>query len=276
MSNTSNTSNIVDISIHKNDTIIPSIIFIVPYRDREEELKLFRKGIENIMKKYKEKAKYMIIHQCDTRNFNRGAMKNIGFNVIKELYPLHYSNISIVFHDVDISPTSKCNLHYETTSGTVKHFYGYQHTLGGILSINAGDFEKINGFPNFWTWGYEDNVLQKRIQKANITIDRNNFLEIKEGEKNIKTNLFVLTPGEDTRIVSKQEALYAKHQVPLGLSDLHNVKYTINNDNFINVTDFETKNKIPEIQKKYTRGNQHQLFNILGLSKRRKKTLIFE
>ena len=139
-----------------------------------------------------------------------------------------------------------------------------------------GDFEKINGFPNFWTWGYEDNVLQKRIQKANITIDRNNFLEIKEGEKNIKTDLFVLTPGEDTRIVSKQEVLYAKHQLPLGLSDLRNVKYTIENENFINVTDFETKNKIPDIQRKYTRGNQHQLLNILGLSKRRRKTLIFE
>ena len=49
-SNTSNKSNIVDISKLKNDTIIPSIIFIVPYRERRRV-----KTIPQRNRKYNEK-----------------------------------------------------------------------------------------------------------------------------------------------------------------------------------------------------------------------------
>jgi hypothetical protein len=62
--------------------------------------------------------------------------------------------------------------------GSVKHFYGFNFTLGGIVSIKGEDFEKIGGFPNFWSWGYEDNVLQQRVMNARLVIDRRQFYEI--------------------------------------------------------------------------------------------------
>jgi hypothetical protein len=161
---------------HEN---IPKIIFIVPYRNREEHLEYFKKHIKIVLEDLPpESYNIYYIHQCDDRVFNRGAMKNIGFLMVKNKYPDHYKNITLVFNDVDSIPLNKNLLNYTTVPGVVKHFYGYHHTLGGIVSMNAYDFEKINGYPNFWAWGYEDNMLQQRAIKAKYEINRSNFFKI--------------------------------------------------------------------------------------------------
>ena len=70
------------------ESLIPKIIFIVPYRDREEQYKKFDEKMKTILKLYKiEDSKILYIHQCDKRSFNRGAMKNIGFLFVKKMYP---------------------------------------------------------------------------------------------------------------------------------------------------------------------------------------------
>ena len=56
--------------------------------------------------------KIYYIHQNDKREFNRGAMKNIGFMVIKDKYPNDYQNITLVFNDVDTMPYSKNFLNF--------------------------------------------------------------------------------------------------------------------------------------------------------------------
>ena len=150
---------------NKNETnsiteITPKVIFIVPYRDREQQLLFFQRQMEYILEDYQENhCKVIVAHQNDKRSFNCGAMKNIGFLIVKQLYPNSYKNITLIFNDVDTMPFNKNFLNFETQKGIVKHFYGFKHTLGGIVSINAEDFERINGFPNFWAWGYEDNLL---------------------------------------------------------------------------------------------------------------------
>lgn len=159
-----------------NDDI--DVVVVVPYRDREEHKSYFIEHMPNIL----EDKKYEIIfvHQCDTRPFNRGAMKNIGLLYLKQNYPDYYKNITIVFNDIDNMPKLKNQFDYNTTSGIIKHYYGYKHTLGGIFAINAGDFEKINGFANIWTWGLEDNILLKRSTESGIEIMRDKMIVIND------------------------------------------------------------------------------------------------
>jgi hypothetical protein len=116
-------------------------------------------------------------HQCDNRHFNRGATKNIGFLAMKEKYPEDYKNITFIFNDVDTLPFHKI-FDYQTTNGVVKHYYGFEYALGGIVVIKGSDFEKINGYPNFWGWGNEDKVLQIRSERHNLLIDRSQFYKI--------------------------------------------------------------------------------------------------
>ena len=109
----------------------PKIIFIVPYRDRKEHKQFFMKYMEFIMEDYKKEDYDMFfIHQCDSKPFNRGAMKNIGFLAMKQKYPQDYGNITFVFHDVDTVPYTKNLISYETTHNRIKHFYGYRYALG--------------------------------------------------------------------------------------------------------------------------------------------------
>ena len=165
--------------------MIPEIVFIVPYRDRAPQKKVFECVMPTILED--EKYKIFFIHQRDSRPFNRGAMKNLGFLYIKTQYPQNYKNITIVFHDIDFIPYYKNQFNYKTKPGIVKHFFGYKWTLGGIVSINAGDFENINGFPNIWTWGLEDNVLQKRCKNAGLKPDRTTFLQAGKDEYKLIT-----------------------------------------------------------------------------------------
>lgn len=162
-----------------SDTHIPKYVFIVPYRDREPHRVLFSTYIYKIMEDIpNEDWTFYFIHQNDKRPFNRGAMKNIGFLALKEAYPNHYKDIIFIFNDIDTLPYDKNILNYHTEYGVVKHFYGFQFALGGIFSIRGVDFERINGFPNYWAWGGEDNLINERAKQFGLTIDRSNFYTI--------------------------------------------------------------------------------------------------
>lgn len=154
----------------------PKLIFIVPYRDREQQYLFFRKHMAEVMSNYAPKE-YVLwyIHQCDTRPFNRGALKNIGVLLAQQKYPNDWEKITLVFNDIDTMPFTSGYLNYETTRGVVKHFYGFRFALGGIVSINAGDAYSIDGFPNYWAWGFEDNALNHRVIKQGLRIDRTQF-----------------------------------------------------------------------------------------------------
>ena len=173
-------------------------------------------------------------HQTDKREFNRGAIKNIGFLAMKDKYPNDYKNITFVFNDVDTMPITKNFFNYYTVPGVVKHFYGYPFSLGGIVSINGGDFENISGYPNLWSWGYEDNLIQKRVLAAGLQIDRSQFYPIMD------KNVFQMKDGL-YRVVNRKEFDRIVNDTPEGIQSINDLQYTIDEDSkFIQVTNFST------------------------------------
>jgi hypothetical protein len=220
----------------QSDKLIPKIIFIVPYRERPQHLHFFKEQMAKVLSNIpKTDYKIYILHQQDDRKFNRGAMKNIGYLVVKELYPNDYKNITLVFNDVDTMPYTKNFLKYDTVPGNVKHFYGYKFALGGIVSITAGDFEKTGGFPNFWAWGYEDNTLKQRVDKVGLKMDYTQFYPIKDG------NILQLSDGEYRNVSRTEFDTYIKNDAD-GFRDIRGLTYNIVEDTgFVNVTAFEPK-----------------------------------
>jgi hypothetical protein len=221
------------------------IIFVVPYRDREQQKQFFDKQMHTeVMKTFTVDVDYRIlyIHQCDERMFNRGAMKNIGFLVVKELYPDTYKSITLVFNDVDVMPYTSEFLDYDTSQGVVKHFYGYKHTLGGIVSIKAGDFESVNGFPNYWAWGFEDNLFLNRVNSRELTVDRSSFYPIYD------KNILLLIHDFHRQLSPNEMILNKTHKLADGITDIKNLKYDIQSGRSVNVlvTSFETKFKEPD------------------------------
>ena len=215
----------------------PKLVFIVPYRDREQQYKFFSYHMKNVLSNYAENEYAILyIHQKDTRPFNRGAIKNIGFLVVKDMYPDNYRHITLVFNDIDTMQFSSGFLPYCTVAGVVKHFYGFNYALGGIVSINAGDFESINGFPNYWAWGYEDNELNDRVNRTgSLKLDRSVFYSLLD--KNI-----LHLQCDLHRVMNRNEYNKYIKKVKDDLTDISNLQYSVNKrTGMIDVTNFSTK-----------------------------------
>jgi len=220
---------------------IPKKIFIIPYRDRQQHKQLFITYMKTILED--EDYKMFFIHQNDKRPFNRGAIKNIGFLYCKQLYPNDYHNITLIFHDIDCMPWKKNLFDYDTVQGIVKHYYGFTFTLGGMFAIKGCDFEKINGFPNYWVWGFEDNLLQIRWLRHGA-IDRTHFLHIRHPD------ILTVNHGNE-RVTSKQnESRFISFDKKdttnkYGISSIYNLTFNVDNIDtnidMINVNHFTTE-----------------------------------
>jgi hypothetical protein len=208
-------------------------IFIIPYRNREQQKYFYLKHMEHILEDF-EKNTYQIIfaHQNNTLPFNRGAMKNIGFLYAKQTYS-HYKDIIFIFNDIDTMPYKKNILNYDISDNEIKHYYGFTFALGGIFSIKGKDFEKLNGFPSFWSWGYEDNVIYDRAIENKININRSNFFPI------FNQNIIHILDTFSKLTSEKNKTLTLKKNVKDGLDTLNNMKYNWDNEtNMLNIDTF--------------------------------------
>lgn len=202
---------------------IPSIVFIVPYRNRIQHKFFFSNYMTSIMKDYEDNYEIYFSHQCDARSFNRGGTKNIGFLAVKAKYPDTYKDITFVFNDIDTLPFTNI-FDYKTTHGIVKHFYGFQYALGGIVAMTGADFEKTNGFPSFWGWGMEDNVLQTRCEKVGLKIDRSQFFSIGSPD------ILQFFDGV-SRLINRKDPWRATHDNGIdGVKTIHKLEYSIDNE----------------------------------------------
>jgi hypothetical protein len=166
---------------HKEKKVIHKLGIIVPYRDREQQLKRFLSHMKDYIKDIDYEI--FIIEQSDDKPFNRGKLLNAGYK-----YALEKGCDYFVFHDVDMLPEdvdysySDKPLHlathlqehdYETT------FFDY---FGGVTMFTKEDFKTINGFSNeYWGWGFEDDDLLIRCIESNLELDTESL-----GDENIK------------------------------------------------------------------------------------------
>ena len=161
----------------------PKVVIIIPARDRNNE-----KIVVSSIYKNSSQLKVIFVNQNWDLPFNKGALLNIGYLEVKKIFPHAYQNITFVFHDVDVIPFPEISLQllldrFKTVHGTIKHLYGFQHSLGGVFSITGADYEKVGGFANLYGWHMEDVIFQDRAITQNLVIDRSipYFVDIDHG-----------------------------------------------------------------------------------------------
>jgi len=144
---------------------------IVPYRDREQQLKKFLSH----MKKYIKDIEYeiFIIEQTDDKPFNRGKLLNVGYK-----YAVDKGCDYFVFHDVDMLPEDVDYSYSEKPLHLATHLqeHDYETTFfdyfGGVTMFTKKDFKTINGFSNeYWGWGFEDDDLLVRCIESDLELD---------------------------------------------------------------------------------------------------------
>lgn len=141
---------------------------VVPYRNREEHLKIFAPYLKN-----NYGADIYVIEQIGNEPFNRGKLLNVGFDLIKN--DCDY----FITHDIDMLPISvdyskgDSPLHIATMCSQFNYKMPYPDYFGGVNIFNVDDFKEINGFANhFWGWGAEDDELRLRFERKGFKIER--------------------------------------------------------------------------------------------------------
>lgn len=170
-------------------------IFILPFRNRDKELQVWLKHMIPILDiqfkcqdlEYEIKPyEVIIIHQADNKLFNKGALVNTGFKIIKEKYKdkdnYDYKNFTLVVNDIDIVTTKIGLFDYKTDIGVARHPYGVLRSqlggiLGGLYFIKLCDYKLINGMPNYWGWGGEDICAARRAIANGMKINEDNFIQ---------------------------------------------------------------------------------------------------
>lgn len=231
---------------------VPQKVFIVPYRDRKPHKMVFIQVMSHILKNIDYKI--LFIHQTDSRLFNRGAMKNIGFLYVKKKWPNNWKNITLIFHDIDHIAFYKDQFSFDTVAKEVKHFLGYKHTLGGIFAIKAEDFYIAKGFPNIWTWGWEDNIFYSRIKRNNFKINYSEFLDAYTDvhkliclwhgwDRNINTkNIVQIQKYNNNNISSIVDLQYNEENIEKNILMINVNKFNIKYSLYPNKTDVSSTN----------------------------------
>ena len=160
---------------------------VVPYRDREEHLKVFVRFVRAYFARDKVDRnipyRVLIVEQEEGLPFNRGAINNIGFVLgrgesdytcfhdvdylpVWADYSWSDTPVSIVWYGAESRPIS-----LKQPGHRVAHDIANFHS-GVILTPNKL-FEEVNGYSNtYWGWGWEDTDLKSRYQAAGVTFAR--------------------------------------------------------------------------------------------------------
>ncbi|KAL3312186.1 Beta-1,4-galactosyltransferase 2 [Cichlidogyrus casuarinus] len=161
-----------------NCTPFQSVALIVPYRNREEHLKLLLNRLHPMLKLQKLYYQIFVIEQVEPDNFNRGMLMNIG---AVEALKISSDFDCFIFHDVDLLPEHDMNMYMcdEDLRGLAvaidenRYYNTFENYAGGVAGISKKNFFAINGFPNlYWGWGNEDDDFSARTRMLGLKISR--------------------------------------------------------------------------------------------------------
>lgn len=147
------------------------VAIIVPYRDREKDLRRFLKHFEGTL------FDIYVIEQITEGKFNKGVLLNLGFMIASKVKKYK----RFIFHDVDSYPDKAMLKLYSAGLTKTVHFasphlgykYTFQNFLGGVIGMTQKDFEECNGYPNdFLGWGGEDDAMYNRLATINAHVYR--------------------------------------------------------------------------------------------------------
>ncbi|TKR92903.1 hypothetical protein L596_007469 [Steinernema carpocapsae] len=153
------------------------VAVVIPYRDREEHLRVFLHNIHSLLKKQQLDYAIFVIEQIEDQKFNRAKLMNVGFAEALKLYDWQ----CFIFHDVDLLPEDDRNLyscpeqprHMSVAIDKFQYKLPYGSIFGGISAMTRTHMEKLNGFSNdYWGWGGEDDDISERVSLAGYKISR--------------------------------------------------------------------------------------------------------
>lgn len=196
------------------------LCIIVPYRDRAVHLEKFAPTLNNFLQNEGLTYEILIVEQAVGKVFNRGSMKNIGFNYAKG----KFSNY--VFHDIDMLPISgkasyqvvDVPTHYAAIVEQFGWNLAYSEFAGGVIAFTQESFEKSNGYSNlYWGWGAEDDDLYKRCVERGIKVmRRHNMYASLQHDRPIKQDEY-----------QKNLALYSTWRDRIDSDGLSSLKYNV-------------------------------------------------
>ncbi|XP_042913363.1 beta-1,4-N-acetylgalactosaminyltransferase bre-4-like [Parasteatoda tepidariorum] len=161
-----------------NDCLSRSkVALIIPYRDREEHLRIFLHNVHPILQRQQLDYGIYIIEETANMKFNRAMLMNIGYVEASKQYPYD----CFIFHDVDLIPEDDRNLyncpeqprHMSVAINTMNYRLPYKDIFGGVSALSKKHMKIVNGFSNeFWGWGGEDDDMSNRIKHHGLKISR--------------------------------------------------------------------------------------------------------
>jgi len=138
------------------------LAILVPYRDRKIHMTKFVPYMNNYLKGFNYQI--ILVHQKNKKLFNRAALFNIGFDIIKGNFDY------FCFHDVDLLPEA-ADYSFPKNPAHLSMYcsqfnYKRKDIFGGVTLFTKRQFLKINGFSNqFKGWGGEDDDLRVRVKR---------------------------------------------------------------------------------------------------------------
>jgi hypothetical protein len=137
---------------------------IIPFRNREEHLKISAPVLKNI-------GRVFVIEQAGSKSFNRAKLINTGYLAFNREFDYFAA------HDVDMIPEeanyehSEFPCHLATMAEQFGYTMPYPDYFGGVTLFPKDKFEMVNGFSNnFWGWGGEDDEIRRRFIEMAIPL----------------------------------------------------------------------------------------------------------